>query len=165
MPQECHKKRGDHVLNAYYPFFLFSCLLFIIVVVIEANVMRKFFKTETFGELIRINLASNSLSTLLAVPTAFFISLILLLSTIEFVGNFVYVLIAPAIILLFFIAYFISVWIERWVITKFLGKKYNQEAISHAVRSANKASYIVIFIACTLNFYVYKFIPNIPIPI
>ncbi len=171
------------MLNTYYLFFLslllgttanvsantivdpalyemvlpFLCLLFIAVVLIETNVMRKLFKTETFGELIRINLASNSLSKLVGIPIVSFSFIILLLLAVDkFLGNLIIVLSLPFAILLFFIVYYISVRIEQWVVSKFLGKKYNHEAISQAVRSANKTSYIFAFIACVLGMFMYS---------
>lgn len=144
------------MLHMYYLLFLFFCLLFILVVIIETNVMRKWFKTETFGELIRINLASNGLSKLVGISIAFFISFILQILTVLIFGWEALILTIPLIILLIFIAYFISVWIEQWVVTKFLGKKYNQEVISQAVRSANKTSYIFAFLACALGFIMHS---------
>jgi len=126
------------------------------VVFIETSVMRKLFKTETFGELVRINLASNGLSKLVGIPIAFFISFILQLLTLSLFGWAALILSIPLTILLVFIAYHISVWIEQWLVTKFLGNKYKQETISQAVRSANKASSIFIFVACVLIFYAFN---------
>jgi hypothetical protein len=133
------------VLNTYYLLFLFLC--FIIVVIIETNIMRKLFKTETFGELAIINLVSNGLSKLVGIPIAFLISFNLQLLALSLFGWIGFLLFPLFIILLLYIAYLFSVRIEQSVVTKFLGKKYNQETISQAVRSANKVSYLFIFIA------------------
>jgi hypothetical protein len=66
------------------------------------------------------------------------------------------ILVLIGILVLFPFAYFISVLIERWVVTKFFDKQYEQEAISQAVKSANKASYIFLFSVYMLVIAVYS---------
>jgi hypothetical protein len=115
-------------------------------ILIKTVAMQKFFKQETFKKLLLINTVSNGLSTFIGVPIA-----IGILFNISFIRRY-----WPPIfwiifgLLLFPYAYYVSVWIERWVVTKFLGKTYERETISQAVKSANKMSYRLLFAAYVL---------------
>ncbi len=137
-------------------------LAFIPFVFIKAIVMRKFFKTEKFKKLLLINAASNALSTFIGLlPTIIVIRTLIfyLFTTTEALRNpDQIVLLFFGIVVLFLICrlfYIISVWIEQWVLTRWLGKEYDQETISQAVKSANKVSYKFFFVVWILIWYLY----------
>lgn len=168
---------GNRMLNANYlliilgvdfrvtPFFVYIILaslvmfwqLFWLAVIpfslIKAVMMQKYFTQETFKKLLLINAVSNGFSIWVGDTIAFAILFntfgILLNALITYRYYWSLVLIATGLFL-FPYAYFVSVWIERWVVAKFLGKKYEQEVISQAVKTTNKTSYTLLFVAYVL---------------
>lgn len=142
--------------NAFLPTFMFvwplAWLLFIPIVFIEAFVMRKFLKQESFIKLLLLNTLSNALSTFMGIPIIFFLYALLFLFpanvfTFNEYWKALWILITLGSLSLFPLFFFVSVWIEKWVLKKKLHTKYDELTITKAVKQANIASYIFLFIA------------------
>lgn len=147
--------------NAMIPSFMLvwplAWLVFIPIVFIEALVMRRFLKQESFIKLLLLNTVSNGASTFIGLPIAFLgYGLLLALPTqvILRVMHFPWWLSVAVLVLcilsLFPVFFFVSVWIERWIMHKFLHAKYETVAIAQAVKVANIASYIFLLVALVI---------------
>lgn len=156
--------------NVFLPTFMFvfplAWILFIPIVFIEAFVMRKFFKQESFIKLLLLNTLSNALSTFIGIPIAFLLySLLFLFPANTFTVNeywsALWIMIVLGILSLFPLFFFVSVWIEKWIIKKFLRSKYDELTIKQAVKQANIASYIFLFIAYIVVWVGFAYYPRI----
>ena len=143
----------DIILVSLVNFWQLFFLAFIPFILIKTMVMQRSFKQETLKKVLLVNAASNGLSILIGMPIAFGILLntlgILLNVLVVSHYNWFLVLIIAGL-LLFQYAYFVSVWIEQWVVTKFFGNRYERKTISQTVKLANKVSYALLFIVYVL---------------
>lgn len=143
--------------NVMIPAFMvvwpLAWLLFIPIVFIEAFVMQRFLKQESFMKLLYLNTVSNGLSTFVGIPIAFLVYGLLWAIPISAALNvrsmprLWFLILALGILSLFPLFFFISVWIEKWTLRKFLHEKYEKIILTQATRSANIASYVFLFFA------------------
>lgn len=155
--------------NVMIPAFMLvwplAWLAFIPIVFIEAFVMHRFLKQESFMKLLFLNTVSNGASTFVGIPIAFVVYALLWSIPISAALNvrsmpWLWVLILSlGILSLFPLFFFISVSIEKWVLRKLLHEKYDSTTLKQAIKSANIASYTFLFV-----FYIIVWIGSIYYP-
>jgi hypothetical protein len=160
--------------NVFLPTFMFvfplAWIAFIPIVFIEAFVMRKFFKQETFKKLLLLNTLSNALSTFIDIPIAFALYVFLVVISVKPIDALFghkalpalgFALVSLGILSLFPLFFFVSVWIEKKIMKKNLHTKYDELTIAKAVKQANLASYIFLFIAYIVVWAGFAYYPRI----